>query len=349
VPLGYESRDKKLIVNAAEAGTVRLIFARYLAVKSFQKLVEELNNEGIVTKARGVAGKTVGGISFTYGPLAYLLKNRTYLGETGHDGHWFHGEHKPIIEREVFEQVQCLLKANSEGRTGKRHEGDALLTGFLYDDRGNRMSPSFTTKGGARYRFYVSSALLRGRKAQAGSVTRVSATEIEAKVLTALQTHLTDGDQIGLAPRDVIESNLERVVVDAKHILITLKSTGDPKPVRIVLPWSAPTKHNQVSIDEGNTTHHPRSADRQLVNAIVRAPAWLRLLIDGTYDSIESLAHAINLHPKIIRKRIQLAFLAPQIVGAVLRGEQPASLNLTDLNRVCLLSWSRQSRIEAGG
>ena len=110
VPLGYDSKDKKLVVNPAEAKTVRMIFTRYLALKSFQKLIDELNDKGIVTKKRPLADKIAGGIPFTYGPLAYLLKNRTYLGETGHGGHWFAGEHEPIIARGTFEEVQRLLK-----------------------------------------------------------------------------------------------------------------------------------------------------------------------------------------------------------------------------------------------
>ena len=80
-------QDKKLVINPTEAKTVRMIFPRYLALKSCQKLIDELNDKGIVTKKRLIAGRSRGGIPFTYGPLAYLLKNRTYLGETGHDGH----------------------------------------------------------------------------------------------------------------------------------------------------------------------------------------------------------------------------------------------------------------------
>ena len=118
VPLGYDSKDKKLVVNPAEAKTVQLIFSRYLALKSFQKLIEELNAKGIVTKKRKITSKIAGGVPFTYGPLAYLLKNRTYLGETGHNGDWFAGEHEPIIDRDTFDKVQQLLKTNSAGRTG---------------------------------------------------------------------------------------------------------------------------------------------------------------------------------------------------------------------------------------
>ena len=104
VPLGYDSVDKKLVVNKEEAKTVRLIFSRYLVLKSFQKLVDELNEKGIVSKKRDLKSGTSGGVTFTYGPLAYLLKNRTYLGETGHKGAWFPGEHESIVDAEIFEQ-----------------------------------------------------------------------------------------------------------------------------------------------------------------------------------------------------------------------------------------------------
>src|SRR6185437_2030426 len=117
--LGYDIRDKRLIVNPDEAKTMRLIFDRYLALKSFQKVIDELNAQGIVSKRRPIAGRVAGGIPFTYGPLAYLLKNRTYLGETGHGGKWFPGEHEPVIDRATCEAVQELLNANSEGRAGR--------------------------------------------------------------------------------------------------------------------------------------------------------------------------------------------------------------------------------------
>jgi site-specific DNA recombinase len=175
VPLGYEARDKKLVVNKAEAETVRTIFRLYLELKSFGKLVAELDRRGIVTKRRNTkVAKYNGGIPFTYGPLAYLLKNRAYIGEVHHGGKWFEGEQKAILDRQIFEQVQALLKANANGSRVKHFQSGALLQGKLYDDKGNLRGPSFSSKNGVHYRFYVSSALLRGRKAAAGSVSRVS-------------------------------------------------------------------------------------------------------------------------------------------------------------------------------
>ena len=100
VPLGYDAKDKKLVINKTEAQTVRTIFKLYLELRSFGKLVAELDRRRIVTKRRDTkVAKYQGGIPFTYGPLAYFLKNRIYLGETHHGGKWFKGEHAAILDR----------------------------------------------------------------------------------------------------------------------------------------------------------------------------------------------------------------------------------------------------------
>src|SRR6202022_1454386 len=121
VPLGYDAKDKKLVVNKIEAETVRYIFKRYLELQSFGKLVEDLDKMGIVTKRRDTkVRKYNGGIPFTYGPLAHFLKNRLYIGETGHKDKWFPGEHAAIVDRKTFEQVQQLLGSKSAGRKAHR-------------------------------------------------------------------------------------------------------------------------------------------------------------------------------------------------------------------------------------
>jgi len=343
VPLGYDVKDKRLVVNHAEAKTVRTIFTRYVTLKSFQKLIDELNSGGVVTKARPVAGKTVGGIPFTYGPLAYLLKNRTYLGETGHDGHWFSGEHEPILSREIFDAVQQLLKANSAGRTGRRHRSGALLAGLLFDDHGNRMSPSFTTKRGVRYPFYVSSALLRGRKSEAGSVPRVSATEIEAAVIITLRSHMDCDDTECSTPQDLVERKIDRVVVKAKSLMIRLKGTGGHS-APIEIPWSPTNKSSLVQIGQIGTDSD-RVVKPRLAQAIVRAHFWLGRLLDGSYSSIDDLARAAGLHPKVIRSRIRLAYLAPDITGEILQGIHQPFLTLNKLADLAALPWNEQLRL----
>jgi DNA invertase Pin-like site-specific DNA recombinase len=336
VPLGYDCKDKRLVVNPVEAKTVRMIFHQYLTLRSFQKLIAELNAKGIVTKKRPIAKKMVGGIRFTYGPLAYLLKNRTYLGETGHSGRWYPGEHDQIIDRAKFERVQQLLKSNTHDRTMRRQKSGALLIGLLFDDRGNRMSPSFTIKNGVRYRFYISSALLKGRKAEAGSVPRVSAPEIETVVFKAVGANF---DCCGFSSVQCAEQHLRRVVLNKGRVAIMLKNVDD----LIEIPFTDRLNGNRTEINETRATHFPQNV--KPTQAIIRAHNWLKSLSDGTYSSIEDLARRLNLHPKVIRKGLRLAFLSPAVTKGILIGEHRGARLLRDLDHAATLSWHEQSQI----
>ncbi|QDW37769.1 recombinase family protein [Bradyrhizobium sp. KBS0727] len=333
VPLGYEARDKKLVINKGEAQTVRTIFQQYLELRSFGKLVAELDRRRIVTKRRNTrVAKYNGGIPFTYGPLAHFLKNRIYLGETHHGGKWFKGEHAAILDRETFDQVQGLLKENNVRRGTKFSESGALLKGKLFDDKGNRMGPTFSNKNGVRYRFYISTAL-RGRKHAAGSVRRISAQEIENLVEMELRKRL-DAGETDIAVDQMFE-RIQRVTVSAGKIQITLTDTrGNRRPIEI--PWASKPKdemHVQFVSSETN-------ADPKLIKAIVRARAWLGQLAGGHHTSIESLAVAAGYNPKVIRQGLRLAFLAPEIARAALHDNTP--IRLKQIPKTMSLSWREQ-------
>jgi site-specific DNA recombinase len=344
VPLGYDSRDKKLVVNPAEAETVRLIFNRYLVLGSFRKVIADLDAKGVVTKKRLAAGKIVGGIPLTYGPLAYLLKNRTYLGETGHNGTSFPGEHEPIIDRDIFEKVQQLFESHGINRSRRSHESGALLKGLIFDDCGNRMSPSFSIKGAVRYPFYVSSALLRGRKSAAGSISRVSATDIEATVLEAVRRKFAEsGETVACTAVDLIEQNVARIVLGAERVVIALTSSDKNVSTPIEVPWSPRQTRELAQIEIAASSGH-RPPNPRLVQAVIRAHAWLKLLTDGTYNSVESLARAVDLHPKHVRNAIRLAFLSPAIIRSIVYGDQRAKLLLGDLAKAVAYSWDKQQR-----
>lgn len=339
VPLGYEARDKKLVINPAEAETVRIIFRRYIELQSFGRLVADLDQRGIVTKRRNTKVKKFnGGIPFTYGPLAHFLKNRIYIGETGHGGKWYPGEHEAIIDRKTFDKVQGLLAASTNKRKIKRSESRALLMGKLFDDRGNVMSPSFSSKKGARYRFYVSSALLRGRKADAGSVARVSAANIEQTLINALRQRLKI-DQAVL-DADIIGTYVKRADLSSRAIKVTTTSVPKIRSNQFSIPWEM-RQPASVSITEADSERQP---DPKLVQAVVRAHAWLRGLQRNRFDTIESLAVSVNLHPKLVRQELRYAFLAPVITDAVLNGDQPATLSLARIPKTLPLAWSKQRR-----
>ena len=193
------------------------------------------------------------------------------------------------------------------------------------------MSPSFSVKNGVRYPFYVSSALLRGRKAQAGSVARVSAAEIEAVVQLAVRQNTDLDNDAPYTASDLIEKHVVRVVVKTNRVVISLKALSKKAPKPIEIPRTEQKSRVSVRIDGDYAGNVPRTSNPQLVQAIVRAHAWLEPLTNGTYDSIESLARSVDLHPKVIRSRIRLAFLAPNVTREFLSVAQPS---LRDLNNL---------------
>jgi site-specific DNA recombinase len=339
IPLGYDAKEKKLVINKAEAETVRYIFRRYLELQSFAKLVDDLDRKGILTKRRDTkVPKYQGGIPFTYGPLAHFLKNRLYTGDIGHKDKWFPGEHAAIVDRKIFDQVQQLLKSKAAGRKATRSASQALLLGKLYDDCGNSMSPSYSVKNGIRYRFYVSSALLRGRKDAAGSVGRVAAAEIDNAVLAAVKTY-----EAGVA-RDTITAIelVERVTIAQSKLLIVIARPEGSRD-QITVPWIAKERDAQSAIQNNAPSNDLRN--EALIQSIVRAHAWLHALQNEAYDSVEQLADAHQVHPKVVRQNLRLAFLSADVTSAILEGSQPAYLSLARVPKLLPLSWNEQRQL----
>jgi site-specific DNA recombinase len=107
--------------------------------------------------------------------------------------------------------VQAKLNDHRNNHSVARAKSEALLIGRIYDDRGNRMSPSHVSKQGIKYRYYLSSSLLHGQAERAGSVRRVPAAEVEALVASAVRGHL--GDSTESDDRDLIRNHVVRVEV----------------------------------------------------------------------------------------------------------------------------------------
>jgi site-specific DNA recombinase len=118
--------------------------------------------------------------------------------------------------------------------------------------------------------------------------------------------------------------------------VISLKGSAGGTTSAHEIPWSARNTEPFARLDDSGSERKPNP---QVMQAIVRAHAWLELLIDGTHNSIESLARAVDLHPKVIRSRIPLAFLEPQLSRALLTGTKKSPSNLKDLTSSIQLSW----------
>src|SRR6202000_2742242 len=170
-PLGYDTKDRRITVNEAEADGVRSIFRGYAELGRLNLLMADLRKRGIVTKVRTLkSGEQIGGIPFTRGPLAHLLRNRFYIGEVAFKGEVLAGEQRGIIDRGLFDGVQAKLHEQANNLKAVRAKSEALLAGRIYDDRSNRMSPSHARKRGIKYRYYLSSALIQGDAERAGSI-----------------------------------------------------------------------------------------------------------------------------------------------------------------------------------
>jgi site-specific DNA recombinase len=174
------------------------------------------------------SGRILGNVHLTNGPLAYILRNRMYLGEINHRGRSFPAEHEAIIEKELFDTVQDILNQKPNRNDTGYTRSNALLAGLLFDDRGNRMSPSHAVKKGVRYNYYVSAPAIQGRKQDSGSVCRVPARAIEEAVTDALRARSSlvtlpdppDGQSIEGLVRDVqrIELRADRILIEMRHL-----------------------------------------------------------------------------------------------------------------------------------
>ncbi len=191
LPLGYDAGDHTLVINPAEADQVRHIFRRYLELGSVHLLRDELEQQGLRSKAWiSRRGHARGGKVFGRGALFHLLKNRHYVGQIVHGHEAYPGRHTPIIDQELFDQVQARLAANA-GQQGRRKDraAQARLTGRIFGSDGAPMAPTFAYgHRGKLYRYYVAAALQRAGKAPTDDApTRIPGAELESFMLESLR------------------------------------------------------------------------------------------------------------------------------------------------------------------
>jgi site-specific DNA recombinase len=351
-PLGYDTKDRKITVNEAETDTVRTIFRSYLKLGSLNLLMADLRKQGIVSKIRTLkTGDTVGGIPFTRGGLAHLLRNRFYVGEVPFKGEILRGEQTAIVDQGLFDAVQAKLSEQINGHKAARMKSEALLAGRIFDDRGNRMTPSHARKRGIKYRYYLSSTLLQGQAERSGSVRRIPATEIDALVIRSVRDHLKPSAPID--DRSLIDTHVARVEVQPEQLVIQLaqpertnrKGARAVKTLRV--PWhKTPSKRRrEILLPDALDPQHARPIRSEtratLVASIARGRRWLNELVDDAKASVESIAKRERCSVRQVNMTISLAFVAPDLVKAAIEGRLPRGIGVTRL-RDAPVEWSRQ-------
>ena len=354
-PLGYDTKKRKITVNEAEAERVRRIFRSYLKLRSLNLLMANLRKRGIVTKLRTLkTGETIGGIPFTRGSLAHLLRNRFYIGEVAFKGEVLNGEQPAILDRGLFDAVQAKLTEQASHHKTTRMKSEALLTGRIFDDGGNRMSPTHARKDGIKYRYYLSSALLQGQPQRAGSMRRVPAAEIEALVIEAIREHLKPLPSFD--DRSLVGTHVARVEVQQDQLIIHFADDqqsnrhGTPMDEALHVPWrkTASTRRREILVPEGIVPQHARpirSENRAtLIASIARGRRWLQELTSDPTVSADSIAKRESCSVRKVNKTISLAFLAPDLVKAAIEGRLPHGMGVARLADLPA-EWSRQYQI----
>jgi DNA invertase Pin-like site-specific DNA recombinase len=349
--LGYDlpaTGTRTLQVNESEAATVRQIFVRYLDLGSVHALQRELADEGIRPKQRVTANsRSLGGEAFSRGALFHLLRNRIYLGQIVHRDAVHQGEHKAIVDDELFDRVQQMLDGNA-----RRHHvaadhriAKAPLTGKLFDVAGEPMSPTFSRgKSGRSYRYYVSASLQQGAASHGdGVIRRLSAQAIERVITEVAERVLATGER---AVDHVMAVRLvtDGLIIDlpggrVADLALPLSAEekivhADAKVVRIYVPLAFPLRGGRPMVRSGAT----RSAkpDATLIAALRKAHRMLER--EGGMPVIQNSPQSLY-----DRRILRLAFLAPVLQRDILAGRQPPMLSLEKLKSIDIpLAWNEQ-------
>jgi len=297
VPLGYRVEDRELHIVEDNADIVRSLFRRYLEAGSVVRLKLQLDAEGFRIPIRiDGAGRSTGGGLLSRGHIYKILSNPIYVGRISHKGQVHEGQHPPIVTQDLWDEVQKSLRDHlGTVRTKRTHQSsEALLAGKLFDDRGNRMSPTWARKGSKRWRYYVSQATLQGDKKKSGSIVRIPAGVVEALVADAVGKLSSNSATSQTAIRNLID----RVMIVRSTIRIQLSDVAETDVgARILtLPWSPLSPCRKREIIQGanvaTTNARPMRANARaiLIEALGNAHRWLDELLSDPRQSLESLA-----------------------------------------------------------
>lgn len=361
VPIGYRLEDRKLVIAPDEAVTVRHIFERYTVLRSIPALVDELYHDGIRTKLRRLKdGSQRGGIAFTVGPLAHLLRNPIYVGKVRHRDAIYDGEHEAIINEALWQRTQDIAKENGrDDKAGRKARNLSLLAGLLVDPNGFPMSPTHTRREGRQYRYYVS-RLAPGHDRQ--SAWRIPAGEIERLVIDAVAASLREHRVIEDSLADAVVADIGwrsaladtlpsaavaeqrgtlldlglRVQLGEKVVTLSLEKFEDRQ---IAIPARLVRRGSDVRLALAPADNAGGEPDPVLLRLVAHARAAQQMVESGKPHPL--VAHYGKRH---FWQLLRIAWLAPDIISAIVEGRQPPDLTGRKLLRATNISldWAVQ-------
>jgi DNA invertase Pin-like site-specific DNA recombinase len=379
-PLGYEPDGRSLKIVPEHAEIVRDIYSRYLAVGNVRLVAEQLEREGRRLPLRTTTtGKPFGGGLFMKGQLYTILKSPIYVGDIPHQSKVYPGLHEPIIDRDTWNHTQAKLAEGVRGTRGPRPPAEvSLLAGKIVDANGARLIASHACKGARRYRYYISASSPAG---SVGVELRIPAIELEAAVAGTVAVLLDD--PLGLAAqagleietsrlsnlmerawrhavavrkRDPISRPLVRLVrildrrieieVDVLAIAeaLGLEANADmPTSITLDAPVRLTRSGRAVRLVQETGAKVATAPDASLVGLLIKARRWWSQLGTEGVD-VTRLAAEHRVSPSYMTRVVRLAFLAPEVVDAIINGGLKAGIDGTalTLRERFAPEWTRQ-------
>jgi hypothetical protein len=301
-------------------------------------------------------------VPFTQGPLFYILRNRFYIGEVVYKGEVCPGPQPPLIDRALFDAVQSRLTEQRSHHVRTRIRSEVPLRGLLFDSAGNHMVPTHATKHGVRYRYYVSQPYLRGHvKPPPGAIIRVPATEIERAVAKAIEEHRRHiiPEHESTADRTDLLAGVVRIEVRKGVLALWLKGPGEKqreadadhlaamhRAPSLLIPWTKPPpkRFKEILLPAAIERHRvrPIKFERRaaLLKSIARGRAWLNEIVSDT-KTVEDIAARQKCSVRHVNMTISMAFIAPGLVNAAVKGRLPRGIGVAAL-RDTPAEWSLQ-------
>lgn len=376
-PLGYRGVGRTLEIDEESAPLVRLIFERYVELGCVRRLKLSLDAENLLSPIRRTtSGKAFGGVRFSRGNLYKILANPVYLGQIVHHQKIYPGQHPSLVSEALWEAAQQLIATNRQGHHRRRAAPSrSLLTGIVVDAHGEKLIPSHSQKSSKRYRYYLSAPLVTGEaNAAPRSGLRIPALELENLVLRRVSDWLSDAHGllqtfpdlpaeqveavIGTAKRLATEfSNLEdhctvlrrivqQVIVGHEGIRIALLPSGVGIRDREPITLDVPTELKRVGWAMRLYVKGSKTESRQdpiLIRSIEKAHQWFKD-ITANQKSIGEIASTEGITNSMVTRTLYRAFLAPDIVKAILAGTQPLGFTSETLKNALPLplDWDEQ-------
>ncbi|MBT6098235.1 MAG: recombinase family protein [Marinovum sp.] len=362
VPLGYDPNGRTLTINESEAETVRAIYRMYHTHKTTFEVTTEAKRKGLRSKRRTTpSGEIKGGNLIDRGHIYHILTNPIYAGRIRHKKAVFEGQHPAIIDPQDWDEIQRKLSNRSGRKRGVRVAAHpSPLAGKLFDETGDRLTPSHSSKDGKRLRYYISRRLATGKSREHPDAWRLPAPQLEQSIARVVHSHLADPailpkllGKIDATKLDLLQAKTNLLAdtvaphqTTSKWSALIYLATIAPGKLVVELNGEAISHQLDVPEDHIEANHlrlnaafqlrrkgvetkiilgcEPPEVDEVLVRNIVKSRNWFEAIKRG--ETFATIAAREGTSKRRIQDVVDLAFLAPDILADVVAGTLPMNV-----------------------